>query len=282
MSISIPDGLGARRRSLLGLPMLDVTLAECLDLVARSADSRTSTLIVTCNVDHIMLLRKNPAFVDSYRSADVITADGAPIVALGRLCGQPMRARVTGADIVLSLAALAQAGGFRLAFVGGEPGVADAAARRVQEDHPGLALPTSACPAMGFRIGSDEDLALIDKLKSADPHIVVVCLGAPRQEAWMAAHRDDLPGAVMIGAGAAIDFIVGKQRRAPLWIQRSGLEWTWRLSHDFPRLARRYLVQDAGFLPVAIRELVSQRRHRRTALVLTGATTGTGTAAHGA
>ena len=249
--------------TLFGLSFCKLTLEATVEEMGRRAESRQGSVVVTCNVDHVVLRARNSDFARAYSDADIVTADGAPLVAFSRLARRPLPERVAGADIVAHLPALAASRGLRVALVGGAPGVAAAAAVRLVAEAPGMPAPLAVAPSMGLELGSDEDDAIVESLQAYDPHIVVVCFGAPKQELWMHRHHGDLPGSVLVGGGAALDFVVGLQRRAPAWVQKVGCEWTWRLAHDFRRLARRYLVQDAGFVPIAARELVVVVRESR-------------------
>jgi N-acetylglucosaminyldiphosphoundecaprenol N-acetyl-beta-D-mannosaminyltransferase len=240
---------------MFGLAFSAMTMEATLAEIRQRALGRQSTLVMTCNVDHVVLRSKNSVFAEAYGSADIVTADGAPIVAFSRLLGRPLPERVTGADLVAALPSIAGPHGLRVALVGGADGVALKAAERLAGEAPGMPMPLALCPAMGLQIDSIEDREIVRELQRFDPHIVVVCFGAPRQELWMHRHAADLPSAVLLGGGASLDFVVGIQRRAPRWVQRSGLEWVWRLSHDFRRLAHRYLVQDVLILPLVLREL---------------------------
>ena len=249
--------------SMFGLHFSVLPLKATLIELGRRAAARRGTLVMTCNVDHLVLLRRHEPFQRAYAAAHVVTADGAPIVAFSKVVDPRVPERVTGVDVVTALPALAAEHNLRVALVGGAEGVAQQAARTMRDRAPTMPEPLALTPPMGFVLGSDEDAEVIRRLQAYDPLVVVVCFGAPRQELWMHAHHDDLPGAVMLGGGASLDFLVGLQKRAPRWVQQSGLEWLWRLSHDFPRLARRYLVQDLAIVPIMAREWRLVRRRRR-------------------
>jgi N-acetylglucosaminyldiphosphoundecaprenol N-acetyl-beta-D-mannosaminyltransferase len=216
--------------------------------------------VFTCNVDHIMLMRKYEAFRAAYERASMVTVDGAPIVALAKAVGTPLAGRVTGADLVPALAHECARRGLSMALIGGATGVAEEAARRLKVDNPHLRIAATASPAMGFQDGDSEDRALVAQLIRDAPDVLVICFGSPRQEMWIDAHAELLPGTVMVGAGAALDFIACVQRRAPAYFRRSGFEWLYRLVTDFPRLWRRYLVRDSRFVFVAAREIFARRR----------------------
>jgi N-acetylglucosaminyldiphosphoundecaprenol N-acetyl-beta-D-mannosaminyltransferase len=204
--------------------------------------------VFTCNVDHVMLTRADPRFREAYRRADLVTMDGAPVALLSRWTGATGARRVTGVDVVAALAAEASRQGLRMAVVGGEPGRAELAGAALAAANPGLPEVVTACPPVGFALGGPEDDALVEMLRREAPRVVVACFGAPKQELWMDRHRDDLPGAVLIGAGATVDYLSGAVRRAPAVFQQTGTEAFYRLATDFRRLWRRYLLRDSRFV----------------------------------
>ncbi len=256
---AVPDRLGVERELFGCRFQVLSSVEEAAERIADTVGTDAAGGVFTCNVDHVMLMRKHRAFRAAYRRSAFVTADGSPIVSTAKLAGQPLGVRVTGADLVPALAQTAARRGLRVAFVGGAEGVGAEAARRLQADNPELEVVLTASPAMGFQDGDEADRQLMQQLRFTRPDIVVVCFGAPRQELWIDAHAPALPGTVFLGAGAALDFVAGRQRRAPRIIQRLGIEWMHRLVTNFSRLWRRYLVQDSQFVFVAARELVRQR-----------------------
>ncbi len=252
-SLSIERELFGTRFQVLG--SVDEAAERIADLVGRGS----AASVFTCNVDHVMLMRKHAGFRRAYDRSTFVTADGSPIVTTAKLAGQPLGVRVTGADLVPALAKTAAARSLRVALVGGAEGVGVEAAELLRGQNPGLNVVLTASPSMGFQDGDAADDQLMRQLRSTRPDIVIVCFGAPRQELWIDGHAWQLPGTVFMGAGAALDFVVGRQRRAPRMFQRLGIEWMHRLATNFSRLWRRYLIQDSQFAVVAARELV---RHR--------------------
>lgn len=243
-----------------GVRLAALDLPATAEVMADLVGSPRGHATYTCNVDHVMMLKSDPEFARAYAEATLVTADGAPLVALARALGGPVERRVTGADLVPALAGVAARRGLVLALVGGKEGVAQRASELLTAANPGLTAVAPAPPPFGFRIGDASDDELVRSLQDIGPSLVVVCFGAPKQELWIAAHRGSLPGAVLLGAGASLDFVVGEQTRAPLLWQRLGLEFVWRLLGDWPRLWRRYLLRDSGFVLLAARELLAARR----------------------
>jgi N-acetylglucosaminyldiphosphoundecaprenol N-acetyl-beta-D-mannosaminyltransferase len=216
-------------------------------IVRRSRVAISGTSVFTCNVDHLMLMDKDERFRAAYRRADVVTIDGAPLALLSKWTGTRGARRVTGVDLTMAMVELAAKDGLRIALVGGAAGRGERAAVNLHGQFPTLPKMFVDSPQMGFQLGDEEDARLVAALNDYAPHVVIVCLGAPKQELWIDRHRDDLPGAALVGAGATIDFLSGHQPRAPHFFQKTGTEAVYRLVTDFRRLWRRYLVRDARF-----------------------------------
>jgi N-acetylglucosaminyldiphosphoundecaprenol N-acetyl-beta-D-mannosaminyltransferase len=246
--------------TLLGVEIDNVTLDEAAVRVVELGARRESHLVVTTNVDHVVLLRRDQEFRNAYDVASIRVADGAPIVLLSRLIGMRLVARVTGSDLLPRITACGAGTGLRIFLLGGEPDVASLAVTRLRESAPGAILGHYS-PPMAFENAAAENHAALRAVRAFEPHVLFVCLGAPRAEKWAAAHLHQLPGCVAVCAGAAVDFAAGSKRRAPTVVQRMGLEWAFRLVLEPRRLWRRYLLRDSRFAALAAREL--WRHHRR-------------------
>lgn len=250
-------------RELFGLRFSAVTLAQAVELLLRDAESRTRGLVVTPNVDHVVLLEKDERLRTVYQSARWLFADGMPIVWLSRLVGRTsLPARVTGADLFVELCAHAAERKLRVFLLGASPGVAASAAARLRAASPGLTVAGTYSPPPGFEHSPTETANMIEMVNAARPDILFLGLGAPKQEFWASAHLDSLDTGPVLCVGGAFDFVAGRTVRAPRRIQAAGLEWAWRLAHEPRRLWRRYLVQDARFILLAMREIFSRRRRR--------------------
>ena len=246
-----PETPGPDPVALLGTAIHPVTRDEA---VLRIGDlvRRPPALVVTPNVDHVILLQGDAEFRRAYEVAALQVCDGAPLVALSRLCGRPLPERVTGADLMGDVCRLAAQRGLRVFVAGGAPDVLERGLQNLRRRFPDLHV-TGHSPPMAFE-GTIHDTQLQKILQAARPDIVMVCLGAPRAEVWAATHMDAHP-AVYLCVGAAIDFAAGAKQRAPVVMQRLSLEWLYRLVQEPGRLWRRYLVRDVAFLPLALREV---------------------------
>jgi len=228
---------------LAGVPVHNLTFNEAVKLISGWVGDGSGGTVYTPNVDDVVKANRQPDFRAALLSMKLRVPDGMGIVYGSKIAGSPLRGTVTGRLLPEALAAsLGPAVG--VAFFGGKPGVAEAAARNLEGK--GARIAAALAPGMGFVIGSDEDKELTDRLRDSGAGIVFVCLGAPRQALWMARHAGELPG-VLIGVGAAVDVLAGQSPSAPRWMTRLGLEWAFRLYHEPRRLTRRYLWDDPRF-----------------------------------
>ena len=237
------------RCRVLDLYVHRIELAEVthrLDQFVR--DGRTRQ-VATVNMDFIRLARRDGEFRDAVNSADLSVPDGVPVLWAARLSGEPLLERVTGVDIVEQGAALAAARGYSIFLLGGEPGVADAAAAELVRRNPGLRIAGTYAPPFGA-FSPEENDRMLALIRAARPEMLFVAFGAPRQDIWIRQHRHALDVPVCVGVGGTFNFLTGGVPRAPRWMQRTGLEWAYRLACELGRLWRRYIVHD---LPVFLR-----------------------------
>jgi N-acetylglucosaminyldiphosphoundecaprenol N-acetyl-beta-D-mannosaminyltransferase len=175
-----------------------------------------------------------------------------PLVWCCRRVGLPTE-RVYGPDLMLAVLEQGVQAGWRSYFYGGLPGVADQLAARMSERFPGLVVAGTHSPPFG-PLSPEEDDEIVARINAAEPDLVWVGLSTPKQERWMAAHVGRLQAPVLLGVGAAFDFHAGRVRQAPSWVQRSGMEWAYRLSREPRRLWRRYLRNNPAFVARILRQ----------------------------
>ncbi|HLL66164.1 MAG TPA: WecB/TagA/CpsF family glycosyltransferase [Micromonosporaceae bacterium] len=259
-----------RRIPIGGMGFDPLTGAEVAVRVRRSLDRGVGGWIVTPNVDIVRQVIADPAQRSALAGADLVVADGAPLIWASRLAGTPLPERVAGADLIWTLAAALAADRRSIFVLGGDPASpgrtsgAHRAAAALAFSCPGVRVAGHASPRYGFDAHPGELAAVCADVIEARPDLVYVGLGFPRQERLILRMRADLPGAWFLGCGAAVSFAAGDRVRAADWLGRAGLEWLHRLAHEPRRLAGRYLRDD---LPQAVRLLGSavaaRRRHRR-------------------
>lgn len=205
--------------------------------------------IVTPNVDHTVLLQEGQDLRNAYDDASLVLADGWPVVAASRLVGKPLPERVPGSDLVpLLLQAASPERPLRVFLLGAASGVGEQAARNIRGQCPGVDIVGVYSPPLGFEKDEDENAKIIYLVEQTEPDILVVGLGAPKQELWVHANQDRLRAKVALCVGATIDFLAGEKARAPRWLQRLGLEWLHRMLSDPKRLVKRY-ARDAWHFP---------------------------------
>ena len=209
-------------------------------------------------VHMVMEAHDSPEFAATVNSADLIVTDGMPIVWMQRRQGVSGASRVRANDLMIRLCRYAEAQGLSVGFYGGTQKVIDAILERARRDFPGLNISYAHSPP--FRpLTEEEDLRITSEINAAAPDILFMGLGCPKQEKWMAAHRERL-NAVMLGVGASFDFFAGNVQESPEWLGRLGLEWLYRLVQEPRRLWRRYLILNPRFMWHAFRQLTSSRR----------------------
>jgi N-acetylglucosaminyldiphosphoundecaprenol N-acetyl-beta-D-mannosaminyltransferase len=250
-----------RTVDILGIPVHPITFAEAVHLIVDWARQGSGGYVYTPNVDDIVKSRRLADFRSAVLGARLRVPDGMGIVYGSRILGRPLAGTVTGRLLPEAIVAATAGDPVRLAFLGGRPGVAEAARRNLERQ--GGVVEAALTPPMGFTIGSAEDQAMTQRLRDSGSQIVFVSLGAPKQAYWMARHAADLPAAVLVGIGGGVDVLAGISPTPPAWMTRLGVEWLFRLVHDPGRLARRYLVDDPRFFYWAARERFSRSRRRQ-------------------
>lgn len=235
---------------LFGIQLHRITMRESIALLLKwMAEDQPCRFVVTPNVDHIVKLQSHAAMRQAYEQAALTVADGWPLVTASRWLGRALPERVAGSDLVPALLGAGQCmADFRVFLLGAAPGVGAKAAERIQQRWPRANVCGVASPRPGFETNVSESAAVVETINAASPHLLVVGLGAPRQEIWLAEYAGRLNARVAIAAGATIDFLAGVQRRAPRWVQWARLEWMFRLVSDPRRLAGRY-ARDAVVFP---------------------------------
>ena len=221
--------------------------------------------VITANLDHLRRARSEPEYRDMLAEADLVVADGMPPIWAAKLQGTPLPERVAGSSMVNTLSQEAGRRGKSLFLLGGDPGTADGAAAVLSERYPGLRIAGTLCPPMGFERDAAEMQAIREALLAAEPDLVYVALGSPKQERLIRDLRPLLPGAWWLGVGISFSFLCGRVQRAPVWLQRVGLEWVHRLVQEPRRLAERYLRHGVPYAAGLLARSAARRRRRARA-----------------
>lgn len=239
---------------ILGIPVSVISMTQAVAVISGWIQSRIDHYVCVRDVHGIMLAQKDRCLRDIHEMAGLVTPDGMPLVWVCWLRGHKKAGRVCGADLVAALCDRSQELGFRHFFYGGKPGVASRMAAHLKELYPRIQV--AGCIAPPFRaLTPDEDDNIVLEMAAARPNIIWIGLSTPKQELWMRDHVGRVPGATLIGVGAAFDFYAGDVRRAPKWMQRMGIEWLHRLHSEPRRLWRRYLI----LAPLFVVKLVAEK-----------------------
>lgn len=251
-----------KKFTLGGIEIDNLTFDEALEQIVELAKQHRSQYVVTPNVDHIVRLQEDAEFFKIYQGAALSVVDGMPIVWASHWLGQPLKERVTGADLLPNLCRVAAQRSLSVYFLGAAPGVAQLAAERLQMQYQGLKVAGLYSPPFGFEKNAEECQKIVTLINDCEPDILFVGLGSPKQERWIAQYQPDVKVGVMLGIGAAIAFAAGVEKRAPKFMQKIGLEWFHRLIHNPRRLGARYL-QDFGFFKIVYQTWRQQRRTKK-------------------
>ncbi|MGI6028821.1 MAG: WecB/TagA/CpsF family glycosyltransferase [Candidatus Heteroscillospira sp.] len=220
------------RTDILGVGYDDLTMEEAVVRALELMDSRKGAYVVTPNPEIIMLARENPALAEAIAEASLVLADGVGVTIGAKILSRPMKGRVPGIDFASRLMdEMASRGGSVFLF-GAKPGVAEKAAEELASKHPGLVI-------AGTNDGYfKDDAPIIEKINAAAPDLLLVCLGAPKQELWMQKNAPALNVGLMAGLGGSLDVFAGNVQRAPERWRKMGLEWLYRLMKEPSRLGR--------------------------------------------
>jgi len=238
------------RVPLMGIEIDSVGELEGIELILTSLARGQGGWVVTPNLDMIRLLTRSPELARLVAGADLVVADGMPLVWASRLAGNRLPERVAGSSMLFSLSDAAASCEKSVGLVGGAPGAASVAAERLRARSPALEVSALPLPMRFDPMARSEVEPVAQALRSSQPDIVFVGLGFPKQELLISQLRAALPQSWFIGVGVSLSFASGQVSRAPAWVQRIGLEWAHRLRQEPRRLAWRYVVHD---LPFAVR-----------------------------
>lgn len=253
------DARAPIRVDVLGMGFDAISFDETVERIRAALRSGAHLQIVPGNVDFVMKARRDPDFRRQLEHVDLVVADGVPIIWAASLLGTPLRSRVSGTELVRACAAVSAEFRTPAALVGAAPGVANRAAERLLAEAPDAQLHAISTP---YPLDADATRQVVRDVKECGAELLLVALGAPRQERWVHDNLEETGALVGIGVGSAFDILSGDKPRAPRWMVDSGLEWAYRMAQDPRRLARRYLLEDSPFLGYLAGAVAAQRLSR--------------------
>ena len=238
----------------------NLTMQEALEEIDTLINIKKGAYAVTPNVDHIVQLERGGEIVDVYKNADLILTDGKPLLWIAKWYGTPIKEKISGSDLFPLLCKMAAEKGYKMFFLGAAEGVAEKAAENLKKRFTGLQVVGTYSPPFGFEKDQEEMKRIKGMIKDANPDILIVGLGCPKQEKFMYHHCKELGVPISFGLGASFDFEAGNIKRAPKWMADHGLEWLFRITQDPKRLVKRYLVDDLKIFELAIKYRKQVRR----------------------
>jgi N-acetylglucosaminyldiphosphoundecaprenol N-acetyl-beta-D-mannosaminyltransferase len=249
---------------LCGMDLASVQSGELVKHMFAELREGRGGWLVTANLDFLRRHVKDPASRGIYAAADLRVADGMPLVWASKLRGTPLPERVAGSSLVLPLCEQAAREGRRVYLLGGEPEANDEAAQRLLAEYPGLVIAGKSSPRVNAPPTAEQVASLRAELLAARPDLVLVAFGSPKQEHVIAALKQGFPGTWWVGVGISLSFLAGHVKRAPVLVQRLGLEWVHRLVQEPRRLFRRYILEDLPFAFELLMRALLERFARRS------------------
>jgi N-acetylglucosaminyldiphosphoundecaprenol N-acetyl-beta-D-mannosaminyltransferase len=254
--------VAVRKRELVGVPLAVTDYEGAMDAMDAMIARRERGYVCATAVHAVMVSRHDEEQRRALRGASLVVPDGRPLVWALNLLGERLSDRVYGPELMARYCARAAESGHGVWLYGGAtPGALDELGHALERRFPGIRVVGGWSPPHRPLTG-DEEREVAERINADRPDVVWVGIGAPRQEKWMARMRPLLEPPVLVGVGAAFDFIAGRTRQAPPWMQRRGLEWLFRLAQDPIRLAPRYLRYNPAFVAAFARQYISERLRR--------------------
>jgi N-acetylglucosaminyldiphosphoundecaprenol N-acetyl-beta-D-mannosaminyltransferase len=263
--IGATEPADVRKRELLGVPIAATDYAEAMDVMDGMIARRERGYVCAIAVHALMVARHDPEMRQALLGASLTVPDGRPLAWALNMLGESLGDRVYGPELTVRYCARSAARGHRVWLYGAEGPQALAELTRVLEQrYPGLPIAGGWSPPHR-PLSAAEETEVAERINADRPDVVWVGIGAPKQEKWMARMRPVLEAPVLVGVGAAFDFIAQRKRQAPGWMQRRGLEWLFRISQEPLRLAPRYLRYNPAFVAAFARQYIRERARQRSA-----------------
>jgi len=241
--------------------------ATNLNLACRSMGEwikqKKKAYVCIAPVSTIVDCQKDEEYLKIVNQADMVTPDGMPLVWLAKLSGLHNVQRTYGPDLMLAFSEFSQQKGYKHFFYGGTPQTCQLLEEKLRERFPQLKIAGTYAPPFQSTLMNEEE-QIIEKINQSQPDVLWVGLGSPKQDYWMVQHRQQLNVPVMVGVGAAFDFISGVKKQAPWWMQKCGLEWFFRLCCEPKRLWKRYAIGNFQFIYYLVQDSLKRNRFKKT------------------
>lgn len=252
----------SKRETIFGLPLDLLTLDETVEVIEQYLEGRRACRHVVLNVPKVLHAQEDDLLASAIRSASLVNADGTWIAVGARLCGLRVPERFTGFDLMQVLVSWAASKGHSVYFFGATEDVLEKVVERYRSAFPSLVI-------AGYRNGyfsNEESLGIADQIRQSGAALLFIGFPSPRKEFWLAEFFEHTGATFGMGVGGSFDVVAGQTKRAPVWVQRSGFEWLFRLAQEPRKMWRRYLLSIPGFIGLVFNEWLGRRsRSRRSA-----------------
>ena len=232
------------KQPLLNTYVNNVNMDEAIQAIEDMIASEKKSYIVAINVDVVMKIENDSYLKEITDRADMVLVDGKPLEWIAKWHKRPIKAKISGSDLVPILCKRAAEKGYSIFIIGGKEGIAEKAQQNLERDLPGIRIVGTYAPAFGFEKDEKELNRINEMISSAHPDILIACFGCPKQEKWIYENISKYDAKVSVCAGATVDFLAGNVNRAPRWMSEHGLEWFYRFLQEPKRMFKRYFVDD--------------------------------------
>lgn len=236
------------KQPLLNTYINNVTMSETTEAIMQMIAAGKKAYVVAINVDVVMKIEDDPYLKKIVDSADMVLVDGKPLLWISKLHGKPLKAKISGSDLVPLLCEIAVEKGYRIFIIGGKDGVAAKAKENLERKHPLIRIVGTYAPPFGFEKDDRELIHINHMISEAKPDLLITCFGCPKQEKWIYENINQYEAKVSICAGATVDFLAGNVKRAPRWMSEHGFEWFYRFLQEPRRMFKRYFIDDVKVL----------------------------------
>lgn len=232
------------KQALLNTYINNATMPETVAAIEQMITTDKKSYVVAINVDVVVKIEEDPYLKKVVDNADMVLVDGKPLVWISKLHGKPLKAKISGSDLVPLLCEVAAEKGYRIFIIGGKDGIAEQAKEKLESRLPQIKIVGTYAPPFGFEKNESELDKINQMISAVHPDLLIACFGCPKQEKWIYENIEKYDAKVSICAGATVDFLAGRVKRAPRWMCEHGLEWFYRFLQEPKRMFRRYFVDD--------------------------------------